>query len=72
MTVMIACISPADSNIEESTETLRYAERTRNIKNSAVRNVMSSDALEEEKRKEEEKKDEEEGKNTSESMKSQY
>ncbi|KAK1733323.1 kinesin family protein [Skeletonema marinoi] len=41
-TVMIACISPADSNVEESTNTLRYAERTRNIKNSAVRNVVST------------------------------
>jgi len=41
-TVMIACISPAESNIEESVSTLRYAERTRNIKNSAVRNVVSS------------------------------
>lgn len=41
-TVMIACISPAESNIEESVNTLRYAERTRNIKNSAVRNVVST------------------------------
>ena len=41
-TVMIACISPADSNVEESINTLRYAERTRNIKNSAVRNVVST------------------------------
>ncbi|KAL3805706.1 hypothetical protein HJC23_005950 [Cyclotella cryptica] len=40
-TVMIACISPAESNVEESINTLRYAERTRNIKNSAVRNVIS-------------------------------
>ncbi|KAL7541944.1 hypothetical protein ACHAXR_011379 [Thalassiosira sp. AJA248-18] len=39
---MIACISPAESNIEESVNTLRYAERTRNIKNSAVRNVVSA------------------------------
>eukprot|EP00578_Thalassiosira_sp_NH16_P001528 CAMPEP_0181141098 /NCGR_PEP_ID=MMETSP1071-20121207/35646_1 /TAXON_ID=35127 /ORGANISM="Thalassiosira sp., Strain NH16" /LENGTH=1449 /DNA_ID=CAMNT_0023228073 /DNA_START=59 /DNA_END=4408 /DNA_ORIENTATION=+ len=44
-TVMIACISPAESNIEESINTLRYAERTRNIKNSAVRNVVSSGGL---------------------------
>jgi kinesin family protein 4/21/27 len=41
-TVMIACISPAESNAEESINTLRYAERTRNIKNSAVRNVVTS------------------------------
>ena len=42
---MIACISPAESNIEESINTLRYAERTRNIKNSAVRNVVSSTTM---------------------------
>jgi DNA repair exonuclease SbcCD ATPase subunit len=39
---MIACISPADSNIEESINTLRYAERTRNIKNSAKINAVSA------------------------------
>ena len=31
--VMIACISPAEPNAEESINTLRYAERTRNISN---------------------------------------
>lgn len=41
-TVMLACVSPADSNIEESINTLRYAERARNIKNAAVRNVTST------------------------------
>jgi len=41
-TVMVACVSPADSNVEESINTLRYAQRTRNIKNSAVRNVVVS------------------------------
>ena len=41
---MIACISPALSNVEESTSTLRYAERTRNIKNAAVRNVTAAGA----------------------------
>ena len=44
-TVMVACISPAESNIEESTNTLRYAERTRNIKNSVIRNVVSTGGL---------------------------
>lgn len=39
-TIMVACISPADSNVEESINTLRYAQRARNIKNSAVRNVV--------------------------------
>ena len=42
---MVACISPAESNIEESTNTLRYAERTRNIKNSVIRNVVSTGGL---------------------------
>ena len=41
-TVMIACVSPANSNIDESTNTLRYATRTRNIKNTAVRNVVAT------------------------------
>eukprot|EP00956_Cyclotella_meneghiniana_P027653 scaffold62518_cov17-Cyclotella_meneghiniana.AAC.1 len=39
---MIACISPAETNAEETMNTLRYAERTRNIKNTAVRNVVMS------------------------------
>ena len=42
---MIACISPAESNIEESINTLRYAERTRNIKNSAKVNAVSDRSL---------------------------
>lgn len=37
-TVMIACISPADSNLEESLNTLRYADRARKIKNKPVVN----------------------------------
>ncbi|CAB9520959.1 Kinesin-like protein [Seminavis robusta] len=44
-TIMVACISPADSNVEESVNTLRYASRTRNIQNSAVRNVVASNVL---------------------------
>jgi len=39
-TVMVACVSPADSNVEETVNTLRYAERTRNIKNTAMKNVL--------------------------------
>lgn len=39
---MVACVSPADSNVEESVNTLRYAERTRSIKNTAVKNVVIS------------------------------
>jgi len=41
-TVMVACISPADSNVDESINTLRYASRTRNIQNAAVRNVVAT------------------------------
>ncbi|CAH1777611.1 unnamed protein product [Owenia fusiformis] len=37
-TVMIACVSPADSNMEESINTLRYADRARKIKNKPVVN----------------------------------
>ncbi|KAL5207040.1 hypothetical protein ABZP36_031475 [Zizania latifolia] len=37
-TVMIACISPADSNAEETINTLKYANRARNIQNKAVIN----------------------------------
>ena len=35
---MIACVSPADVNLEESVNTLRYANRARNIKNKPVVN----------------------------------
>jgi hypothetical protein len=35
-TVMIACVSPADVNMEESVNTLRYAARARNIRNRPV------------------------------------
>lgn len=37
-TVMIACISPADSNAEETLNTLKYANRARNIQNKPVVN----------------------------------
>ncbi|KAF7828694.1 kinesin-like protein KIN-4A isoform X2 [Senna tora] len=37
-TVMIACISPADINAEESLNTLKYANRARNIQNKPVAN----------------------------------
>jgi kinesin family member 4 len=43
-TVMIACVSPADSNFEETLNTLKYANRAKNIKNKAVINVSSSNA----------------------------
>ena len=37
-TVMIACVSPADSNMEETLSTLRYADRARKIKNKPIVN----------------------------------
>ena len=37
-TLMIACVSPADSNLEETISTLRYADRARKIKNKPIIN----------------------------------
>jgi len=39
-TIMLACVSPADYNIEESSNTLRYATSARNIKNTATKNMV--------------------------------
>lgn len=36
---MIACVSPADVNLEETLNTLRYANRARNIRNKPVGGV---------------------------------
>ena len=36
---MLACVSPADSNFEETLNTLRYASRARYIRNQPVKNV---------------------------------
>ncbi|KAL1345041.1 hypothetical protein HN51_053078 [Arachis hypogaea] len=46
-TVMIACISPADINAEETLNTLKYANRARNIQNKPVinRDPMSTEML---------------------------
>lgn len=38
-TLMIACVSPADSNLEETLNTLRYADRARKIKNKPIVNM---------------------------------
>ncbi|KAF8205718.1 hypothetical protein K438DRAFT_1964128 [Mycena galopus ATCC 62051] len=38
-TLMIACVSPAEYNVGETVNTLKYANRARNIKNSAVVNA---------------------------------
>lgn len=44
-TTMIACVSPADSNYEETLNTLKYASRARNIKNKPVINRDPNSAL---------------------------
>mmetsp|Transcript_20102 Transcript_20102/g.33351 ORF Transcript_20102/g.33351 Transcript_20102/m.33351 type:complete len:671 (+) Transcript_20102:27-2039(+) len=46
-TIMLACVSPADYNIEESSNTLRYATSARNIKNTATRNLVQQISQEE-------------------------
>ncbi|XP_032669022.1 chromosome-associated kinesin KIF4 isoform X1 [Odontomachus brunneus] len=38
MTLMVACVSPADYNLDETLSTLRYADRARKIKNKPVVN----------------------------------
>jgi kinesin family protein 4/21/27 len=38
VTLMIACVSPADYNLEETLSTLRYADRARRIKNKPIVN----------------------------------
>ncbi|XP_061437566.1 chromosome-associated kinesin KIF4A-like, partial [Lethenteron reissneri] len=35
---MVACVSPADSNLKETLNTLRYADRARKIKNKPIVN----------------------------------
>ena len=39
--MMVACISPADNNYEESMSTLRYANRAKSIKNKPKINEVS-------------------------------
>jgi hypothetical protein len=46
-TIMMACVSPADYNIEESVNTLRYATSARAIKNTATRNLVQQISQEE-------------------------
>ncbi len=38
-TLMIACVSPANSNMEETLITLRYADRERKIKDKLIDNI---------------------------------
>lgn len=44
-TLMIACLSPADNNYEESLSTLRYANRAKSIQNRPRVNEDPKDAL---------------------------
>jgi len=44
-TLMIACLSPADNNYDETLSTLRYASRAKNIKNKPRINEDPKDAL---------------------------
>lgn len=44
-TLMVACISPADNNYDETLSTLRYANRAKNIQNHAKVNEDPKDAL---------------------------
>lgn len=46
-TIMVACVSPADFNIEESINTLRYATSARKIKSNATRNIVKNISPEE-------------------------
>lgn len=44
-TLMVACLSPADNNYEESLSTLRYAHRAKSIQNRPRVNEDPKDAL---------------------------
>eukprot|EP00090_Calanus_glacialis_P013510 TRINITY_DN22193_c0_g1_i2.p1 TRINITY_DN22193_c0_g1~~TRINITY_DN22193_c0_g1_i2.p1 ORF type:complete len:890 (-),score=194.71 TRINITY_DN22193_c0_g1_i2:567-3236(-) len=44
-TMMVACLSPADNNYEETISTLRYANRAKNIKNKPKINEDPKDAM---------------------------
>uniref|UniRef100_A0A6J0UPJ8 Kinesin-like protein n=1 Tax=Pogona vitticeps TaxID=103695 RepID=A0A6J0UPJ8_9SAUR len=44
-TLMVACLSPADNNYDESLSTLRYAHRAKNIQNKPRINEDPKDAL---------------------------
>lgn len=44
-TLMVACVSPSSSNLEESLNCLRYANRAKNIQNKAIVNVDAGSRL---------------------------
>ena len=43
--MMVACLSPADNNHDETLSTLRYANRAKNIKNKPTINEDPKDAM---------------------------
>ena len=43
--MMVACLSPADNNYDETLSTLRYANRAKNIKNKPKINEDPKDAM---------------------------
>mgnify|MGYP001953827008 CR=1 FL=1 len=54
-TFMIAAISPADDNYEETLSTLRYADQTKKIKNKPIINESAVDKIIRELREENER-----------------
>lgn len=44
-TTMIACVSPAESNFDETLSTIKYASRARNIKNKPIVNRDANSML---------------------------
>lgn len=44
-TLMVACLSPADNNYDETLSTLRYANRAKNIKNRPKINEDPKDTM---------------------------
>merc|ERR1711865_4977 len=42
-TLMLACVSPSDDSFEETLNVLRYANRAKNIKNCAIKNLNVDD-----------------------------
>jgi len=44
-TTMIACVSPAESNYEETLSAIKYASRARNIKNKPIVNRDANSML---------------------------
>ncbi len=42
---MIACVSPAESNYEETLSSIKYASRARNIKNKPIINRDANSML---------------------------